>query len=342
MGSVLCPPSFRCRWPGTVAFLLTAVVLSGCSSGTPDAAQAPPINVPPPDPARCVLPTEESVRSGAYPLARPLFIYVNKQSLREKPQLYQFVRYYLEHAGELANEIGYFPFGDDVRNENLKLLEQTVPEPPSGPARGDVHSDGSSTVYPVTQAVAEEFMKEHPDIRVLVAVSGTGGGFKKFVRGETDINCASRPITESEKVLCEQNGIEYVVFKVCIDAIVVAVNTENDWCDCLSFEQLREIWKPDSVVQYWSQINPAWPPEPIRLYGADTDSGTFDYFTEAIVGEARASRTDYTPSADDNVLVRGIAGDRYALGYIPYAYYVENKSSLKAVRLAPPAQHQGR
>ncbi len=318
-------------------YLLVAwstLAVGGCSSSGPDTAEAPPIDVRPPDPSQCVLPTPESVRDGSYPLARPLFIYVNKKNLQEKPQLYLFVRYYIEHAGKLAQEIGYFPFQDDVTAENLKTLSEIVPEPPTGPAKGDVHSDGSSTVYPVTQAVAEEFMKEHPDIRVLVAVSGTGGGFKKFVRGETDINCASRPITESERQLCEQNGVEYVTFKVCIDAIVVAVNPENDWCDCLSFDQLREIWKPGSVVKYWSQINPNWPQEPIRLYGADADSGTFDYFTEAVVGKARSSRADYTPSADDNVLVRGIAGDRYALGYIPYAYYAENKSSLKAVRLA--------
>ena len=315
--------------------IVLAGLLGGCSrSQGPSGDEAVPISVPAPDPSSCVSPTAENVHAGRYPLARPLFIYVNKKRLLENPAVYWFVRFYVEKVREYLRQVGYFPFPEETYRENIAKLA-SLGAAPSEPQSGQVLVDGSSTVYPVTQAVAEEFQKQHSGIHVLVGVSGTGGGFKKFVRGETDINDASRPIRPAEIELCKQNGIEYVEFKVGIDALVVAVNPDNDWCDCLSIAQLREIWKPGSKVRYWSQIDPNWPAEEISLYGADSDSGTFDYFTEAVVGEARASRSDYTPSADDNVLVRGIAGDRYALGYIPFAYYIENKDSLKALKIAP-------
>lgn len=324
----------------------TLLVLTGCGrgAGKPSSSEVKPISVAPPEPGECIEPSAETVLNGTYPLARPLFIYVNKKYLLEKPAVYHFVKYYLTNVARLAREVGYFPLPEEEYRNNLEKLTQLVTEEPAPPANADVIVDGSSTVFPITQAVAEEFQEVQRnsgrEIRVQVAVSGTGGGFKKFVRGETDINDASRPISESEADLCRQNGVEFVEFRIAIDALVVAVNPQNDWCDCLSIAQLREIWRPGSPVRYWNQINPDWPAEEIRLYGADTDSGTFDYFTEAVVGEARASRTDYTPSADDNVLVRGIASDRYALGYIPFAYYVENRDSLKALKIAPAGSEE--
>lgn len=198
-----------------------------------------------------------------------------------------------------------------------------------GCTQPSVKVDGSSTVYPVTEAVAEEFRKERPNVRVIVGFSGTGGGFKKFSAGETDISDASRPIKDSEKEACAKNGVEYIELQVAFDGLAVMVNPENDWCDCLTVEQLKALWQPESAVNKWSDLNPEWPDEVIELFGPGTDSGTFDYFTEAIMGEARASRADYEPSEDDNMLVKGIAGEKYGLGYFGYAYYGENKDKLK-------------
>ena len=191
--------------------------------------------------------------------------------------------------------------------------------------------DGSSTVYPISQAVAEEFQGSHSNVKVVVGTSGTGGGFKKFVIGESDINDASRPIKDKEKTQCEENGIEYLEMKVAIDGISVVVNPENDWCKAITVAQLKKLWEPGSTVTKWSELDPAWPDEEIRLFGPDTDSGTFDYFTDVICGEEGASRTGYTPSTDDNVLVRGVSGEKYSLGYFGFAYYLENAEKLKAV-----------
>jgi phosphate transport system substrate-binding protein len=201
----------------------------------------------------------------------------------------------------------------------------------SQPISGTIEIDGSSTVFPITQAVAEEFQKEHPDIRVNVGVSGTGGGFKRFQVGETDINDASRPIKSSEAEECTNNGIEYIEFTIAIDGLAVMVNPDNTWVDYLTVEELNMIWKPESTVENWDDVRPEWPNEPIRLYGPDTDSGTFDYFTDVINGDEGVSRSDYTASADDNVLVQGIAGDTNSLGYFGYAYYAENTDKLKIV-----------
>jgi phosphate transport system substrate-binding protein len=203
---------------------------------------------------------------------------------------------------------------------------------------GKITIDGSSTVYPITQAVAEEFMELHPKVKVEVGVAGTGGGFKRFVEGKTDINDSSRPISEKEIEHCRENNIEYLEIKVAIDGLTVAVNPNNDWCDCLTVEQLRALWQPGSQVTKWNQLDPKWPDAEIRLYGADSDSGTFDYFTEVINGKAKASRTDYTASANDNTLVNGVSGDRNALGYFGYSYYVENKDKLKAIGIVPPGE----
>jgi phosphate transport system substrate-binding protein len=196
---------------------------------------------------------------------------------------------------------------------------------------GTIEIDGSSTVFPITQAVAEEFAKINPDIRVNVGVSGTGGGFKRFQVGETDINDASRPIKASEAEECAKNGVEYIEFTIAIDGLAVMVNPENTWVDYLTVEELNMIWKPESTVDSWNDIRSEWPDQKIHLYGPDTDSGTFDYFTDVINGDEGVSRADYTASADDNVLVQGIAGDKNALGYFGYAYYAENADKLKIV-----------
>lgn len=191
--------------------------------------------------------------------------------------------------------------------------------------------DGSSTVYPITEAVAEEFMASMPGMNVTVGISGTGGGFSKFCAGETVISNASRPIKPEEIEACRASGIEYVEIPVAYDALTVVVNPENTWVDHLTTEELQMIWSPDSQVDNWSEVRAGWPDQEIALYGPGTDSGTFDYFTEAINGEAGASRSDYTASEDDNVLVQGVAGDVGALGYFGFAYYVENPDALTAV-----------
>ena len=194
---------------------------------------------------------------------------------------------------------------------------------------GKVSLDGSSTVYPIMEAVAEEFQAAYPNVRVTVGIAGTGGGFKKFAAGEIDIANASRPIAKPEKQACAARGIDYLEFKIAYDGLALVANPRNDWVDCLTVGQLKQLWQPDSKVQKWCDLDPKWPAQPIKLYGPGTDSGTFDYFTEAVVGLQKSSRPDYTASEDDNVLVTGIAADKYALGYFGYAYYAENQSKLK-------------
>ncbi|NWF77977.1 MAG: PstS family phosphate ABC transporter substrate-binding protein [Chloroflexi bacterium] len=198
---------------------------------------------------------------------------------------------------------------------------------------GTIEIDGSSTVYPITEAVAEEFRKLHPQIRINVGISGTGGGFKRFVVGETQISDASRPIKDSEKEQAAKNKIEWIEMPVAYDGLSVMVNPQNTWVTSMTVAELKKIWEPNSTIKRWNQIRSEWPDQPINLYGPGTDSGTFDYFTETINGKEDASRPDYTASEDDNVLVQGIAGDRNALGYFGYAYYVENKDKLKLVAI---------
>ena len=201
------------------------------------------------------------------------------------------------------------------------------------PLTGTIEIDGSSTVAPVTEAVAEEFRKVQPDVIVNVGISGSGGGFKLFTVGEIDISDASRAIKDSEAAKAAENGIEYFEFLVGVDGLSVMVNPKNDFIDCVTVEQLKMIWEPESSVDSWNDLDPSWPDRRINLYGPGTDSGTFDYFTEEIVGEAKLSRPDYTASEDDNVLVQGISGDRNALGYFGYAYYSQNTDKLKLVEV---------
>lgn len=196
---------------------------------------------------------------------------------------------------------------------------------------GNIAIDGSSTVYPVTEAVAEEFNAQYPDVKVSVGFSGTGGGMSKFIAKEIDIADASRKIKSSEAEAATAAGIEYLEIKVGFDGLSILVNPENDWVTSLTVEQLKEMWKPGSTIMNWSDIDPTWPNEKIVFYAPGVDSGTFDYFTEAIVGELDAMRSDYTGSEDDNVLVQGIAGDKYAIGFFGFAYYEENADKLKLV-----------
>ena len=206
-----------------------------------------------------------------------------------------------------------------------------IEEPEQGNLSGTIEIDGSSTIYPVSEAVAEEFGKLHKNVRVNVGVSGTGGGFKRFYTGETDISDASRPIKPGEIDKANDNGIKFHELKVGTDGLSVIVNLSNTWTDCLTVYELKKIWEPNSTIKNWNQVRSSFPDQKMRLYGPDTDSGTFDYFTEEINGEAQASRSDYTASADDNVLVQGISGDKGSLGYFGYAYYAENKDKLKVI-----------
>lgn len=200
---------------------------------------------------------------------------------------------------------------------------------------GTIEIDGSSTVYPITEAVAEEFRRTNPDVRVNVGISGTGGGFQRFSRGEIDIADASRPIKTTEANLTRANGIDWIELKVALDGLTVVVHPSNTWVNYLTVEELKLIWEPNSQgtgnVTRWNQIRPEWPNEPLVLYGPGTDSGTFDYFTEVIVGKVDSSRSDYTASEDDNVLVQGIANTPNSLGYFGYAYYAANQGRVKVV-----------
>jgi phosphate transport system substrate-binding protein len=195
-----------------------------------------------------------------------------------------------------------------------------------------ITADGSSTVGPFTTKAAEDW-KASGGGDVTVGISGTGGGFERFCVGETDISNASRAIDEDEAAICEDNGIEYVELRVATDALTNVVNVENDWATCLTVEQLNAIWKPKSTVKNWNQVDPSFPDVPLKLYGAGTDSGTFDYFTDVINGEEGASRTDYSATEDDNVTVQGVSGDRGALGYFGFSYFEENQDTLKALEV---------
>ncbi|HEY0305373.1 MAG TPA: PstS family phosphate ABC transporter substrate-binding protein [Longimicrobiales bacterium] len=202
----------------------------------------------------------------------------------------------------------------------------------AGGLSGSISIDGSSTVYPITEAVAEEFGTEHQGaVRVTVGLSGTGGGFKRFCAGEIDISNASRPIKDSERELCAQNNITFVEIPIAYDGLSVVANPQNNFAQCLTVDELKKIWGPESKVQRWSEVRQGLPNSELKLYGPGTNSGTFDYFTEEVVGKQGASRADYTASEDDNVLVQGVEGDANALGYFGFAYYKENAQRLKLI-----------
>jgi phosphate transport system substrate-binding protein len=213
--------------------------------------------------------------------------------------------------------------------------DEAAPAPTGGKSElsGRIEADGSSTVGPLTTAAAERFQRDNPNVRITVGVSGTGGGFERFCRGETDLSNASRPIEDEERQLCRENGVDLAELHVANDALTVVVNAQNDWAECLTVEQLKKIWAPGSKVRSWQQVDPAFPDEEVSLAGPGTDSGTFDYLTAEIVGEEGASRSDYTASENDNVIVQAVAGQQGALGYFGFSYFEENQAKVKAVAI---------
>jgi len=236
-------------------------------------------------------------------------------------------------VGKVAKSVAAFAFAASLMLPSVVAAQdaEIAPYVPAEGISGSIEADGSSTVGPVIEALAEEFAPIQSDVRVTVNISGTGGGFTRFCNGETDIQNASREISESEIEACLASGTSYFVFEMAYDGISVVVNSENDFVTCLTVEQLGQLWAPDSTVTTWSDLNPEWPAENITLYGPGPDSGTFDYFTGAVNGEEGVSRTDYTPSEDDNVLVAGVSGDANALGYFGFAYYEQNSDALNLV-----------
>jgi phosphate transport system substrate-binding protein len=225
--------------------------------------------------------------------------------------------------------------GTDTSTEAPEGETAEAPAEGGGDLSGTIAVDGSSTVFPISEAMAEEFMAANPDTQVTVGTSGTGGGFEKFCAGETQISNASRPIEADEIAACEAAGIEFIELPVAQDALTVVVSPENDWAECMTIEQLSTMWAPEAqgTVSNWNQVDPSFPDAPLALYGPGTDSGTFDYFTDVVNGEEGASRGDYTSSEDDNVIVQGVIGDPNALGYFGYAYFEQNSDSLKAVQI---------
>jgi phosphate transport system substrate-binding protein len=227
-------------------------------------------------------------------------------------------------SGELSNQAQAAANGNRSGGDTLDYV-----------LTGTVVADGSSTVYPITQAVAEEFTKLHPRVAVRVNISGTGGGFKRFKEGDLDICDASRPVEKDERLACIKNKVSFIELPIGTDGLSVVVNAKNTWCDCLTVDQLKKLWQSGSTIKTWNELDPSFPNEKIILYGPDTDSGTFDYFTEVICGKRGNSRTDYTPNSNDNVLIQGVQGNLGAMGYFGYAYYVLNKDTLKALKIAP-------
>lgn len=230
--------------------------------------------------------------------------------------------------------------GNSTAEPGATAQNSTKPVEPANKAdlaklKGDVVIDGSSTVYPVTAAAAEEFSRYARNVRVSVGISGTGGGFKKFCAGETQIQDASRPIDPAEAKLCADKSIEYIELPVAFDGLAVVVNPKNTWAQCMTVAELKKIWEPDAQgkITNWKQVRDSFPDKPLKLYGAGTDSGTFDYFTQAINGKEKASRGDFTASEDDNILVKGVNGDENAMGFFGYAYVVENEGKLKTVAI---------
>jgi phosphate transport system substrate-binding protein len=226
---------------------------------------------------------------------------------------------------------------DDTSTASAGSITDTGGSTTTEKLSGKVEADGSSTVGPLTTRAAELYREQQPDVNVTVGTSGTGGGFERFCAGETDLSDASRPIKEDpadkEASVCKEAGIEYTEFKVAIDALTIVVNSENDWATCLTLDQLKKIWEPGSKVNNWNQVDASFPDEKLELAGPGTDSGTFDYFTGEINGEEGASRSDYTASEDDNVIVQAVEGQKGGLGYFGYTYFEENQDKLKALEV---------
>jgi phosphate transport system substrate-binding protein len=234
----------------------------------------------------------------------------------------------------VAAALGAAGCGRDEDSSDGGAAQQTTGKTAAQNLSGRIEVDGSSTVGPLTTLAAEQFQGVNPNVQVTVGISGTGGGFERFCAGETDISDASRPIKDDEEVpFCQKAGIDFTDFEVAVDALTVVVNSENDWVDCLTTDQLKKIWEPKSKITNWKQIDPSFPDQKLTLAGPGTDSGTFDYFTDEINGEEGASRSDYTASEDDNVIVQAVEGDKGGLGYFGYTYYEENQDRLKALEI---------
>jgi phosphate transport system substrate-binding protein len=223
--------------------------------------------------------------------------------------------------------------GGGEKKEDENKTEDTKAQKGGGGDSGQIAIEGSSTMFPITQAAAEGFNQQNPEVRITVGGAGTGDGFEAFCSGETQISDASRPIEEEEAQTCQENGVEFIELPVALDALSVVVNPRNDFADDITIDQLRTLWEPDAEGQItqWNQVNPEWPSQQINLYGPGTQSGTFDYFTEEVVGKPKESRSDYQASEDDNVLVQGVVGDPNALGYFGLSYYLQNQQQLKAL-----------
>jgi phosphate binding protein len=310
----------------------------------------------------CVEPSFETIGNGTYsPLSRPLYLYVAVKDAG-RPEIVDFINYMLgsEFTPLIQSpQVGYVKLQDELYAAIAKrfadgitgtlgavTLDKYLPGAESSNSSkdagvdyaalsGDVVIDGSSTVFPVTSAAAEEFSAKASKVRVSVGVSGTGGGFKRFCNGETAISNASRPIKESEAEICKQNGVEFIELPVAYDGLSVVVSPSNDFVQCMTIAELNTMWAPEAqgTVTKWSQIRAGFPDNNLVLLGAGTDSGTFDYFTEAVNGEAQASRGDYLATEDDNVTITGVAGDKYAIGYLGYAYVVENQGKIKPLAI---------
>lgn len=240
-------------------------------------------------------------------------------------------RYRHAMASVFFAALAFVGCSSESQNAESTTSEKSSSEQSSVDLKGSINIDGSSTVFPITAAVAEEFMLKNSNVRVAVSVSGTGGGFKKFDLGETDINNASRPITAKEIAASSANNVSFIELPVAYDGLTVIINPQNSWVDHLTVEELGKMWAPGSTVKKWSELRAGWPDQEIILYGAGTDSGTFDYFTEAINGKAGASRSDYTSTEDDNLTIQGVAGGVNALGYLGFAYFEQNINKVKAV-----------
>jgi phosphate transport system substrate-binding protein len=220
-----------------------------------------------------------------------------------------------------------------IRNSIAAAVVALAASAGAAQAQSLIQIDGSSTVYPITEAMAEEFQKANPGIRVTVGISGTGGGFKRLCAGEIDIADASRPITAAEVTTCKANGVQFIELPIALDALAVVVNPRNNWVDSLTVDELKAMWQPEAQgkITNWRQVRASFPDRPLKLFGAGVDSGTYDYFTLAIVGKEHSSRGDFTASEDDNVLVQGVSGDMNALGFFGLAYLQENRDKVKPV-----------
>ena len=282
----------------------------------------------------CIAPSEATINDSSYsPLSRPLFIYVNNGELA-RPEVYEFVKFYLENGSMLAGEGGYVGLPQSMYDDGLAAIAPKYGKQEAAlELSGTIEIDGSSTVFPISVAAAEIFRETYPDVQIPVGISGTGGGMKRFGVGETAISNASRPMKDKEAAVAAENGVEFTELTVAFDGLSVVVNKSNDWVECLTTEELKLIWDQGSTVNNWNQVRSSFPDVEMNLYGPGTDSGTFDYFTDEINGDEGRTRSDYTPSEDDNVLVMGVAGDKGSMGYFGYAYYVENKDKIKVVEI---------